>query len=176
MSREEFEALIRMHQAELYRYVCYLGADGSTAEDMTQETFLVAWEGSSVPDFEDPGRAAAWLRGVARNKFLKYCRERRTSRLVVSNEVLERSESFWQLEFLRDGDGFDYLGALRKCLTKLSEKHRRVLRMRYEDERSRSEMARSYGISENGIKVLLRRLRETLRVCIRKELRIGKPV
>ena len=39
------KALIESHQAELWRYLRYLGCDAAEAEDLTQETFLAALSG-----------------------------------------------------------------------------------------------------------------------------------
>ena len=90
--------------------------------------------------------------------------------MVVSSQGLERAESVWRLDFLRDGDGFDYLEALRRCLRDLPPKQRDALDMRYRDKKSRGEMAQFLGISEDGIKSLLRRLRAALAKCVKKRL------
>ena len=70
MDRDELAEIVRAHQAELYRYVRYLGADGASAEDIVQETFLVAF-GKEMQSTSTPGAKSAWLRGVARNLFLR---------------------------------------------------------------------------------------------------------
>ena len=43
MDGSVLEMLIREHQAAVYRYVCYLGAQLASAEDYVQETFLRAY-------------------------------------------------------------------------------------------------------------------------------------
>ena len=40
MDRDTLSVLVKTHQAEIYRYVRYLGADASPAADLGQETFL----------------------------------------------------------------------------------------------------------------------------------------
>ena len=39
----DLERLVREHQAELWRYLRYLGSDAARAEDLVQETFLRVW-------------------------------------------------------------------------------------------------------------------------------------
>lgn len=90
--------------------------------------------------------------------------------MVAGSERLDEAESTWRSVFLRDGDGFDYLEALRRCLQDLPPKQRDVLDMRYRDEKSRGEMAQFLGMSEDGIKSLLRRIRATLANCVEKRL------
>ncbi len=172
MRRDELTALIRTHQAELYRYLRYLGADRSSAEDLVQETFLAALQ--SDVDLE-PGAsaAAAWLRGVARNLFLQWCRRNRTSPVRIDSETVERAEAAWHSVFLRGGDGFDYVEALRKCYEGLPDRQRRLLDQRYGKKMSRARMAEAASMTENGIKSLLRRVRAALADCIKRRLRLA---
>jgi RNA polymerase sigma-70 factor (ECF subfamily) len=168
VNRRAFETLIRTHQAEIYRYMCYLGAGPNVAEDLVQETFLVALEKGQVPE-EAP---AAWLRGVARNMFLRYCRDRRTDPVQLTTETLDRFEEVWSNEFLRDGDGFDYMEALRACVRTLSQKQRSFIDLRYRLGKSRAEMARLCRMTEDGVKTLLRRIRTEVVKCIRRRLKL----
>lgn len=168
MDRDELAAVVGVNQAGIYRYLRYLGADRPTAEDLVQETFLAAFKSRTAE--QDLSSPSAWLRGIARNLFLQHCRRCKRSPVVVGSEHLEQAESTWQSVFLRDGDGFDYLEALRRCLQDLSTKQRDALDMRYRDKKSRSEMAQFLGISEDGIKSLLRRLRAALAQCVEKRL------
>ena len=168
MDRDALAAMVRANQARIYRYLRYLGADPAAAEDLVQETFLAALKSPTAED--DLSSSSAWLRGVARNLFLQYCRRERRSPVVADSGYLEQAESTWQSVFLRDGDGFDYLEALRRCLQDLAREQRDVLDMRYRDQKSRSEMAQSLGITEDGIKSLLRRIRAALAECVEKRL------
>jgi RNA polymerase sigma-70 factor (ECF subfamily) len=145
-----------------------LGADQPTAEDLVQDTFLAAFKSPSAE--QDLSSPSAWLRGIARNLFLQHCRRGRRSPLVASSERLDEAENTWRSVFLRDGDGFDYLEALRQCLHDLPPKQRDVLDMRYRDQKSRGEMAQFLGMSEDGIKSLLRRIRAALAQCVEKRL------
>ena len=173
MDRDELTALIRVHQAGLYRYVRYLGADAATAEDLAQDTFLVAFR---TPPSREPGTPAyaGWLRGVARNLFLQWCRRSRANPVHADSEAVERAEAAWTSTFLREGDGFDYVEALRACVESLSKEHRRVLQQRYTEKQSRTQMAESAGMSRDGVKSLLRRIRGALAECIRRRLKLER--
>ena len=171
MTHDELETLVRIHQAEIYRYVRYMGAESTTvAEDLVQDTFLAAYKS---PDAESPRSErlqSAWLRGIARNLFLMYCRRARNSPVRVDPAALARAETAWAGEFLREGDGFDYIEALRKCMGTLGEKQRKLLDLQYGQGKSRSEIAEAASMSEDGIKSLMRRLRAVLAQCIRRRL------
>lgn len=175
MNRESLEAVVRAHQAEIYRYLRYLGADGASAEDLVQDTFLTALK-KGIPNVDNIKIRSAWLRGVARNLFLNHCRRNKRSRVRADSELLDRAESTWASEFLHGGDGYDYVEALRMCLGKLSERHRSFLDMRYAQSKSRSEMACHWKIAQDSVKSLLRRLRTSLAKCVRKELGLEETV
>ena len=172
MDRDALGTLVDMHQAELYRYLRYLGAERTMAEDLLQETFLAALRARHPVENAGARATAAWLRTIARNAYFDFCRAKRRDIVHVDNEYLKRAEAVWSAEFLRDGDGFDYMEALRQCLDTLTEPQRRALGLRYAQSTSRSEMARILGMTENGIKSLLRRLRAALAECVRKRLKL----
>ena len=172
MDRETLEFIVRSNQAELYRYVKYLGADMAMAQDVVQDTFLAAFNNKKVPDLSDEGRRGAWLRGIARNIFLNSCRRRRRRREIADPNVLEYAEKCWTTEFLRDGDGFDYIEALRECIEKLGDRAKELVRMRYFERKPRVEMARAFQLSQEGVKAFLRRVRANLGKCISLTLKV----
>jgi RNA polymerase sigma-70 factor (ECF subfamily) len=168
MDGERFEALIRSHQAELYRYARYLGA--GTAEDLVQETFLAALSSGLPEGLTDERGAAAWLRGVLRNQFLQLCRRRRNSPVRTDTETVARAEEVWKAEFLRGDDGFRYAEALQMCLRELPERSRTAVEMQYRQRLSREEMGRAFDLSEDGVKSLMRRIRAALAACVHRRL------
>ena len=170
MTRDELRALVLAHQAALLRYLRYLGSDSQTAEDLVQDTFLAAFHSASPPASQRPAVVAGWLRGIGRNLFLMHCRRERTSPVRTSPDALKAAEDLWVGEFLRDGDGFDYVAALQACLEGLSERKRDAIRRRYEKRQPRAAMAAELSMSEDGIKSLLRRIRAVLADCVRGRL------
>ena len=95
--------------------------------------------------------------------------------MKVSSETLERAEEVWGGEFLRGGDGFEAIDALRQCVGGLEEKQRGVLNDFYAQDKSRAELATLYKMSEDGIKSMMRRIRRDLADCIRRRLAVLKP-
>lgn len=171
MTREDLETLVRMHQAELYRYVRYLGAESpSVAEDLTQETFLAAFRSPDLGTVREPKQQAAWLRGIARNQFLAHCRRVRANPVTADSSSVAMAEATWVGDFLEHGDGFEYVEALRQCLGKLEGRNRHVLELHYGEGKSRAELATVCQMTEDGIKSLMRRLRTILAECVKRRL------
>jgi len=172
VTEAELEQLIHAHQAEIFRYLRYLGATDAAAEDLVQETFLGAYQAARRPDAADERACAAWLRAIARNQFLKHCRRMRRDPVKTSPQTLERAEAIWSQTFLRDGDGFDYVEALRRCLETIVDKERQVVDWFYAEELSRAETAQRAAMSEDGVKSLLQRVRSKLGNCIKRRLEL----
>jgi len=155
-------ALIESHQAEIWRYLRYLGCDATEAEDLTQETFLVALSG---PVWGlDRSRRAAYLRTVARNLFFKS--RRHAVALLDDVDAVERA---WSAFALEDG-GSAQLDALRGCIDSLDGRARQAIQLRYESRASHGAMAASLALGEEGVKTLLRRVKERLRECVQRKL------
>ena len=67
--------LIHAHHAAVYRYAVRLCGCPAEAEDLTQQTFLIAQR--KLQQLREPDRAAAWLLAVLRSCFLKSIRKAR---------------------------------------------------------------------------------------------------
>jgi RNA polymerase sigma-70 factor (ECF subfamily) len=162
--QDEFRALIRDHQAAIWRYLRFLGSDEELAADLVQETFLAVWR----KPFEDRGSGStrAYLRTVGRNLFLM-SRRRDKSRPVHVD--LDAAESEWARH--DEDDGESYREALRDCLAALSDRARKALDLFYRDQRSRTDVAVEIDMTPDGVKTLMRRSRESLRGCIEKKVR-----
>ncbi len=158
--------LMREHQAGVWRFLRALGADASTADDITQEVFLAVYR----KPFEQRGRAqtAGYLRTVARNQFLK---SRRNAGRQVSMAELEHLEGTWS-KLVGEDDGADLMRALKECLHELDDKPRDALDLQYRQGKQRVEIAESLGMTDDGIKTLLRRTKARLRKCM--ELRVSE--
>jgi RNA polymerase sigma factor (sigma-70 family) len=152
-------ALVRAHQAALWRYLRVLGADADEAADLAQETFVVLLR----RPVEDRGDAAlrTWLRTTARHLFHAACRARRRSPLALDADAVERAWARYE----RDDDGAAYRTALARCLELLPAPQRELVEgaataQRGDDRGARTEAERSR----------LRRLKQALRDCVRRRI------
>jgi|GEM_PF-5601469 len=65
LSREAYLALVNRCYTDLLHYLCQLCGERQQAEDLLQDTFLLAWQRRT--DFRDPQAARSWLYKVAGN-------------------------------------------------------------------------------------------------------------
>ncbi len=166
MKHDDLEMLVRAHGAEIYRYVKYLGAGHALAEDIAQETFVAAFQSKDPPPMQEINRRRAWLRGIARNLFLARCRKERADPVIADNELVAAAEAYWADRAAEPRDINRALAALDDCLASLPDRSRKILRMRYEQNLPRREMADALSMQAEGVKTALRRLREVLADCI----------
>jgi len=152
--------IVRRHQAEIWRYLRFLGASAELADDLCQETFLQLLRAPFVE--QGDAARASWLRTVARNLLIKSHR-----RPPFATTDVDRIEDTWS-DFARDDGGDDTLARLRECLDQLEGRAAEAVRLHYEQRRSRREIGRTLGIGEQGVKSLLRRSRQVLRECVER--------
>lgn len=154
---------MREHQRMLWRFARALGARGPAAEDFAQDALLAGLHKGidALPRDE----AAAWLRGAVRNLWRTHLRTQRRRPPHVDLDALER-------EFAADhGERADArIEAARRCLEQLDGRARRALELRYAENASREAMGRELGLGDDGVKSLLRRLRQLVQACVEKRL------
>ncbi|MCB9895999.1 MAG: RNA polymerase sigma factor [Planctomycetes bacterium] len=161
MTQLDLESLWRDHGVDLQRFLRVLGARPTEAEDAVQEAFLQALR--TPPQERSPGETAAWLRTVAKNVFLKSLRK---TRKVVSVDM-QTIEQDWADVAGNDG-AQGMVEALKRCISFLDERERRVLHLRYNLNASRERMAEDLGLSEGGVKNLLERVKAKLKECVER--------
>lgn len=169
LATTDWAALVRTHQAEVWRYLRYLGADATEADDLTQETFLVIARSALVE--ESPQQTAGYLRTTARRQLLML---RRKQKRRCETENLEAAESVWAASFTSN-PWDDHVEAARGCVEKLEGRVRRAIDLSYRESQSREAIAEALGLTADGVKTLLRRTREKLRACIEAALRRSAP-
>lgn len=156
-------ALVRRHQTALWRFLRALGCDARLAEELAQDTFVAVLQRPFTP--RDDAATAAYLRTTAKHLLFK-ARRRQDRRVLDDPDAIETA-------FVAEcgGDGGDALvDALRGCVATLERRSQELLQHHYRDGASRAELARHFGLSEDGIKSWLRRVRAALRLCVERKV------
>ena len=152
--------LIEDHQAGVWRYLRALGCEPNLAEDLTQDTFLKMLQ---HPFEEYSTKAtAAYLRRTAYHLLVSYQRRAGKVTAVENVEEFDRTWSGWASE----DNGEALLDALQECFTRLGDRARLALEMRFRDKETRANIAERLDISEHGAKNLMQRAKQQLRACI----------
>lgn len=151
---------MQAHLGGLWRYLRMLGCDAARADDLAQEALLTLWRKGLLE--MDAAATSAWLRKTARYLHLDSLRadqrRRETALADAAETVIEEYEG-------QDG-GEAYSARLRDCLQRLAGRAQQAVELRYRGGQSHEAIARTLGLSDDGLKTLLRRARGALRECL----------
>jgi len=87
---EAFAVLVDRHKDKVYGTIMRLTGDPQAAEELAQETFVRAFR--SLRTFRGKARFSTWLVQIAINLVRDHVRERRRSREISLDALLERDE------------------------------------------------------------------------------------
>jgi RNA polymerase sigma-70 factor, ECF subfamily len=155
-----FEVCFETHTADVLRYCLRRLPDRRAAEDVTAETFLVAWRRLDVM----PANELPWLLTIARNVILNERRSgRRRQRLMVRVAAEAAVEAVEADPGARLSTDRDSAGTpVRAALAQLPERDREVLMLTAWDGLDQRGAAAVLGCSEGAFKVRLHRARRRL--------------
>lgn len=156
-----FAALYNLRVSEVYRYVRSLLNDHATAEDVTAQTFLQAWQ--HLPQLKDVERFDGWLFRIAHNQAISETRRRPTSALDTIAEPVDPSPLAAPEALLERKLS---AAAVRRALRQLPDSQREVLVLRFYGELSHAQVAAQIGTSEPNARVLQFRALKQLRSLI----------
>ncbi|MCB1225212.1 MAG: sigma-70 family RNA polymerase sigma factor [Verrucomicrobiales bacterium] len=161
----EFLQLLNAHDRALTLYVYGLVPRDSEAEDLLQQTKMLLWR--HFDEFELGTNFLAWARKTAFHQVLSHRRKQKRAHVALSDEALEAlGEAVAQLA----AEPSERHEALRDCLARLPEEHRRLIRWRYFDDTDIRAMAEDMGKTETAVYRALSRIRMTLQECLERHL------
>ncbi|HEX6097903.1 MAG TPA: sigma-70 family RNA polymerase sigma factor [Thermoanaerobaculia bacterium] len=152
-----FAALYEAHFERIYAFVLHRVRDRSVAEDLTAEVFRHAL--GAISGFEWRGAPfAAWLYRIAANEVADWAAKAARERGAVATEKPASDER----------QRIEDRATLFRLVDGLPADQRRVIVMRFAEERSIREVAETLGRSEGAVKQLQWRALETLRSRMRQ--------
>lgn len=155
--------LIRDHHADVYRYAFRLTGTQVDAEDLTQQTFLIAQQ--KLHQVRDQAKARSWLLTVTRNCYLK---QRRRLASLAAQESETPVEQIADDTVPPAGSEADWIDRqwLQAALDQLSDEHKVVLLMFYFEELSYKEIADRLDVAVGTVMSRLARAKGRLRALL----------
>ncbi len=163
----------------LLRYALSRMPDRDLAEDLVQETFLVAWEKRG--EFEGRARFSTWLVAILRHKIADYFRKeggRKSSSLDESGSEVEaeplfskwgkwkRSPKSWSASPEELVENREFWTIVAGCLGDMPAHLAYVLRLREFKSAKTKDICSLLEISSSNVSVRLHRARLLLRQCL----------
>lgn len=159
---DAFTALYDHYVDRIYRFLKYRAPDDDTAEDLTSEVFLRAWDHL---DGFDPGGApfGAWLFRIARNLAIDHSRMRKPQ--VSLEDVPHREQEPAPPVEDRVAQRLDQEQFLM-LLGELTEGQREVLHLKFVEGLETAEVARVMGKRPGAVRALQMRALQSLQAVL----------
>ncbi len=169
------------HGDRLFRYALSRIRDERAAEDLIQDTLIVAFK--SKDKFKGESSELTWMIGILRNKIFEHLRKQsREVPLTTPDEDEGREESFfdgrhwsaeaaprdWGNEPQDKAETAEFSAALRNCLDALTPGVARAFVLREMEGLGHHESAEALGVPPGRLAVLLYRARMRLRRCLER--------
>lgn len=163
-----FETLYREYYQKVYAFLYRLCADATVAEDLTQETFLQAYQ--SFHKFRGDCEVFTWLAAIGKHVYFKYLKKKKLHLDAANLELVAQS-------YLQNEDSpeehihkKDIEKAVRKIVENIPKKYRDVVLLRIYAELPFSQISQSLKISESSAKVIYFRAKKMLMEVLKDEL------
>jgi RNA polymerase sigma-70 factor, ECF subfamily len=162
-----FSALYERYQGPLYRFALHMSGNSATAEEVTQEVFMLLI-GNPKGYEAEKGPVGGYLFGIARNLTRRVVQRSRLD-LPIEEEWLETDSAFTSdLDVLADLSTSELLEFLRKAVLALPEQYREVVALCDLEEMSYADAAALLECSPGTVASRLHRARAMLKTKLLK--------
>lgn len=169
---EAFEVLYNMHQAGIFTFIRSQVRQAELAADLTQDTFVRAWE--SLPKLRDENAFRGWLHRIASNLIRDEVKSGRARLEVVESAWSDEDGSVRSEQPTLERDGPEQIALAREAsrevwaaLGALPGEQRAAVVMHHLEGMSVEEIAAAMKVRPGTIMSRLSRAREALRQSLR---------
>ncbi len=146
----------------VYRFIFFRVSDEPTAEDLTSQVFLKAWQ--NLGRYQPKGPFLAWLYAIARNTVIDHYRtHKQTVSLDEAAPIAAKDDKLDDLIELK----FE-VNSLQESLQYLTEEQQEVITLKFIAEYDTDQIARKMGKSEGAIRALQMRALQALAKVLNK--------
>lgn len=167
-SGKAFRALVERYTPVVYTVVRGVMGGGSDVEDTVQDTFIKIYRG--LPAFRGESKLSTWIFRIARNEAINALSRKRPE-LRPQEELESRPTKICNphdaYQRKRDRE------LLERMISRLAEKHRTALELRYMGERSYSEISEIMNVPIGTVKTYIHRAKAELKRLITASSGIG---
>ncbi len=168
--KKQFKKLTYPHMKLLYNVALKYTGNVFDAEDIVQETFMMAYHKFS--QLKDPGKCKSWLLRILRNNFLKTCQKDN------ARQQLQKSDYIAFLKSETQKKGADILleqavdtRIVNDAIDQLPIKYKEILILYYMDDMLYKDIAKALDIPLGTVMSRLNRAKEALKVTLLKQLK-----
>lgn len=165
---KRFVSLLLPIQTRLYAYINYHVPHKNDSDDIFQE--VIATLLAKFGEYREGTDFLRWAITIAKYKILSFIRDNKRIRILFNEADMEQLQ----------GEYIDNIGLLdeesdrlKKCLKKLSDKQKKLLKYRYENEMTYRQIAKQFNISMQSVYRAIARIHAALLKCINMFSKVG---
>lgn len=155
--QRQFDALVRVHASDLYRFAYWLCGDDARAQDLVQETLLRAWR--ALDSLRDGASAKPWLLTILRREHARGFERKRLDLSELDDNLTEDTAAV-------DPERAGSDAQVRAAILQLEPKYREPLLMQVLGGFSCEEIAAELGCKPGAVMTQLFRARQKLRATL----------
>lgn len=156
-SPEAFAELHRRYRARIYRYAYGKTENHHVADDIAQESFVAIFQNRHR--FRSDSRVKPWLFTIARIQSLLFFRRGRRSRVCLGDTQNARSKEPTGLQAMLETERAQ---VVNESVAQLSGPQVEIVRLRFFDDHKVADLAKSNGITSDGMTARFRVIRKQL--------------
>jgi len=173
--QKSYAEIVNRYRSQIYNLIMRMVHQRDEAEDLTQETFIKAF--NALPSFNAEYAFSTWLYKIAVNNCIDHFRKKRLKTYPLDNPIQSKDGEL-QREFpdqsaAPDSSLMDRERQLqiKDAIDSLPEKYREAILLRHGHDRSYEEIAAELDIPIGTVKVRIFRAREMLKKKLRDQRR-----
>lgn len=171
------EDLVHAYSDDLYRYAYSRTNDHEIAQDLVQDTLIVAYQ--KYDTFRGESSPKTWLTSILKFKVADHYRKK-IKQNVSDVEIGEISESFkgnghWNSDKSPFSFGDDehlldnpkFVGVFNGCIDGLPEMWSAIIKMKYINPKDTKEIRKEFGITDTNMWQIVHRSKLKLKECLK---------
>ena len=148
---KSFEILLNRHKSKVFGYIMSKVKNKDIADDIFQDTFIKAINSLKKGTYNEEGKFLPWIFRIAHNLIIDHFRRIKTQKLV------NQREDYNLFDFIEDGSltaekkiiKKEIFNDLNRLIDLLPDSQKKVLKLRYYEDKSFKEIAELCDISIN---------------------------
>ena len=150
-----YEYFLDKYSQQVFILIIRIVENQEDAEELTQDTFLKAFE--HLSSFKAESSFSTWIYRIAYNTAISATRKRKQE-LIVMDSAMLMNISDQQIDDALNDESEEQVGKLNKAIKKLDAEERALISLFYNEEKTIGEIALILGLTESNAKVTLSKI------------------
>lgn len=175
MTNSSLVEWVNTYTNDLVSWAYHKTSDREIAQDLVQDTFLVAAE--KYTTFKGNSSPKTWLFSILNNKIVDYYRKKSKKHVSLEGNFMSlffNQEGDWKKDSMPGEweddehllDNGDFLSCLNGCMESLPENWGAVVRMKYLMQKKGEEICKELNVTSSNYWQMIHRAKLQLRACI----------